>query len=434
MVRVIMKRFSIEYLHNWLTAKEHKPLVMRGARQVGKTWLVRELARLANKQLIEINLEKQPHMASLFVSNDPKQILLNLSVTLNQTIDPDQALLFIDEIQAAPDLLGKLRWFAEDLPELPVIAAGSLLDFVLAKHTFSMPVGRISYVHVEPLSFEEFLWANDNGLLAEYLANYHLDISVPIAIHEQLHRLFQEYILIEVNQIHHDLLATYRDDFFKYNARIAVERLDEVMMAIPQMLGQKFVYSRINPSLHTDAVKNMMSLLHKAKICYPVISCAANGVPLGAELNPKFFKEVFLDTGLSCTALGLNLNNINLDTMTLINKGGLAEQVVGQLLRTINQPYMEPVLYYWRRDVKGSSAEIDYVIQHGNQVIPLEVKAGSTGSLKSLHLFMELKKLPLAVRVNADFPSKTSVQMGTDYILLSLPFYLVGQLHRLLTE
>ena len=451
-----MKRTRMAFLKDWLDSDDHKPLVIRGARQVGKTWLVRHLAESQKRQLIEVNFEKTPQHASLFLSNDPRQILLNLGALFNETIDLKKALLFLDEIQASPDMLAKLRWFAEELPELPVIAAGSLLEFTLEKHSFSMPVGRISYMHLEPLSFEEFLLANEKQILVDFLDSYQLTNTIPNAIHEQLMSYLKEYIIIggmpaavsvwikkrslqAVNQVHHDLIATYRDDIAKYKGRLATERLEEVMTATPSLLGEKFVYAKVNPAVQAVATKHSLDLLCKAKICSRVNGCAANGVPLAAELQDKYLKVIFLDVGLCSASLGLTLNGLYpIEELTLINKGGIAEQVVGQILRTMLPHYIEPSLYYWHRDEKGSSAEIDYVIQHHNKVIPIEVKAGSTGSLKSLHLFMKLKQFPLAVRVNSDFPSMTNIQVqnhqGTliDYTLLSLPFYLLGQLHRLL--
>lgn len=453
-----MERFLLKYLiDNWLTAVNRKPLLIRGARQVGKTWMVRQLAKVTNKNLIELNFEKQPSYATLFTSNDVQEILLTLSTLSNQKIDPENSLLFLDEIQAAPHLLSKLRWFAEDLPKLPVIAAGSLLEFVLAEHSFSMPVGRISYVYLEPLSFEEFL-VNQKKSLYDYLLKYSFNNEIPMTIHEQLSMYFKKYLLIgglpavvsnwvteqsldKVSQIQNDLLSTYRDDFAKYKGRIAIDKLDEVMMAVPKMLAQKFVFKHVNPSQQSTTIKHILNLLEKAKVCHRVSSCSGNGIPLASEIKDKKFKEIFLDIGLCSTALGLNLNQINkVNEIDMVNNGGIAEQVVGQILRTINKPYHEPALYYWHREEPGSDAEIDYIIQHGDQVIPIEVKAGSTGSLKSLHLFMGLKKLPIAIRINSDLPNKSKLNlkdnMGNqlEYILLSIPFYLTGQIHRLLAE
>ena len=443
-----MERNLLIFMREWLTSRDRKPLVIRGARQVGKTWLARRFSQWQDKRLIELNFEKKPQLSQLFMTNDPKEILLNLSAAFNQLIEPEQSLLFLDEIQAAPVLLSKLRWFAEELPELPVIAAGSLLEFTLSEHEFSMPVGRISYAHLEPLTFEEFLSAKNQQILRDYLLNFDFNREIPLVIHEQLSTLFKEYLLVgglpaavsswveegslsRISQIQHDLLSTYRDDFAKYRGRVALERLDEVLLAVPKMLGEKFVFSRVNPELSASSVKKAVELLQKARICHPVISSAANGVPLAAELNTKFFKEIFIDTGLCCAALGINFQQLSSTReIILINQGGLAEQVAGQILRTINPFYIEPALYYWQRGVKGSSAEIDYVLQHGNQIVPIEVKAGKTGGLKSLHLFMELKKYPLAVRVNSDLPSKIKVK---HYDLLSIPFYLLGQIHRLIS-
>jgi predicted AAA+ superfamily ATPase len=268
--------------------------------------------------------------------------------------------------------------------------------------------------------------------------------------------LFKEYLLVgglpavvaswsaerslsKINQIHNDLLATYRDDFAKYRGRIATARLDETINAIPKMLGQKFVFSRVNSSVQAPTMKQVLTLLSRARICHYVWSCSANGVPLAAEIKEKYFKEIFLDTGLCCASLGLNLNQmIAVDEIIMINSGGIAEQIVGQMLRTVHPFYIEPALYYWHREERGSNAEIDYVIQHNGQVIPVEVKAGGTGGLKSLHSFMGLKKNSVAVRINSELPSKTNVHVkghtgnSIEYLLISIPFYLVGEIHRLL--
>jgi len=319
-----------------------------------------------------------------------------------------------------------------------------------------MPVGRISYMHLEPLSFEEFILANDKQSLYDYLTNWTLGHEIPAAIHELLTTLFKEYLLVgglpavvsnwtnerslsRVSQIQNDLLATYRDDFSKYKGRIATERLDEVMSTIPGMLGQKFVFSKVNQAVQAATIKQVLDLLEKARICHRVQSSSANGVPLAAEIKEKYFKEIFLDVGLCSTALGLGLNQIkSADEIIMINNGGVAEQVVGQLLRTISPPYIEPALYCWHREEVGSNAEIDYVIQHGHTIIPIEVKAGATGSLKSLHVYMGLKKLPIALRINSDVPSKMNVAVKdnlgnpVNYLFISIPFYLIGQIHRLL--
>lgn len=451
-----MKRARTDFLHDWINSKPRKPLVIRGARQVGKTWLIRDFAKSLSYELVELNFEKRPELASLFATNDVDEILLNLRAFTKKEIEPTKSLLFLDEIQAVPSLLGKLRWFAEDAMSLPVIAAGSLLEFTLAKHEYSMPVGRINYMYLEPLSFEEFLDATGEEKLKNYIENYQLISSVPEAIHSKLMKCIREYFLVggmpaavfswvhdknleKVSQIHFDLLATYRDDFAKYNGRLNRDRLEDVMTSVPRQLGNKFVYSRVNSEVPTTPLKQSLDLLAKARVCHPVISTAANGVPLGAETNEKYIKVIMIDSGLCNASLGLTMEKLqSVKELIMINNGSLAEQVVGQQLRTISKAFVSPSLYYWQRAAKNSNAEIDYVLQHENLVIPIEVKAGSTGSLKSLHQFMKIKEGKIAIRINSDYPSKTTVKIKDSqggqikYTLISLPFYLIGQLHRLI--
>lgn len=453
-----MQRDRSRFLIEWLNSNERKPLVIRGARQVGKTWIIRELARSQQRQLIELNFEKRPDIQTLFNSNNPIEILANITAFTGKSIKPSEAILFLDEIQTVPQLLAKLRWFAEDMPELPVIAAGSLLDFALAEHEFSMPVGRIGYLYLEPLSFEEFLDATENHRLRDYIENYEWNSEIPDAIHIQLIRLIKEYLIVGgmpsavlswatkkdpniLNQIQHDLLTTYREDFSKYKGRLAIDHLDDIMNSIPRQLGKKFVYSHANSQTSSAPLKQALELLAKARVCHCILSTSANGLPLGAEVNNKFLKMILLDCGLCCISLGLSLHQLSsISEIALVNNGAMAEQLTGQILRTINAAYVDSALYYWHREKTNSSAEVDYIIQHENQVIPVEVKAGTTGSLKSLREFVKEKKVALAVRVNSDKPSIVIAQIADqttsplEYKLLSLPFYLLGQVHRLIKK
>jgi len=451
-----MRRDRTLFLVHWLNSNARKPLIIRGARQVGKTWLIRDLADSQGRRLIELNFEKRPDLESLFSSNDPKEIIINIAASTGSKIEPSKAILFLDEIQAAPHLLEKLRWFAEDMPELPVIATGSLLDFTLAKHEFSMPVGRVGYLYLEPLSFEEFLGAIGQHELRAYLDNYDWNLNIPIAIHSQLMKAIKEYLVVggmpaavsswatekapdSVNQIHFDLLTAYRDDFAKYNGRLTIDRLEDVMSSVPRQLGKKFVYTDANSEVSTAPLKQALDLLSKARVCHRIVATSANGLPLGAEAHERFLKVIMLDCGLCGASLGLSLHQLrSVSEISMINSGGMAEQLVGQLLRTVTPAYIPPSLYYWQREKKGAEAEIDYIIQYENQVIPVEVKAGTTGTLKSLHQFVKEKKKTIAIRVNSDVPRlgpvhmKDSLGFSIEYNLLSLPFYLLGQLHRLI--
>lgn len=451
-----MKRDRTLFLAQWLNSNIRKPLIIRGARQVGKTWLIRDFAKTQGRELIELNFEKRPDLESLFSSNEPKEIINNIAALLGRKVEASKTLLFLDEIQAAPHLLEKLRWFVEDMPELPVIAAGSLLDFALDKHEFSMPVGRISYLYLEPFSFEEFLDAIGQQELRSYLKGYDWSFNIPEAIHIQLIKFIKEYLIVGgmpaavsnwatekaldvINQIHFDLLATYRDDFAKYSGRLTIDRLEEIMGSIPRQLGKKFVYKDANAEISSSPLKQALNLLSKARVCHQVVSTSANGLPLGAEADERFLKVILLDCGLCGASLGLSLQQLrSLSEISMINSGGMAEQLAGQLLRTIFPAYIPPSLYYWQRGKKGAEAEIDYIIQHENQVIPIEVKAGTTGTLKSLHQFVKEKKKTTAVRINSDIPTlnflETKDILGShiEYKLLSIPFYLIGQLHRLI--
>lgn len=451
-----MKRYLIDKLKEWITSPTRKPAVLRGARQVGKTWIVRELARQTGKQLIELNLEKQRALAVHFESNDPKTILLNLESALNQSIPPSDSILFLDEIQATPELFAKLRWFYEDMPELAVITAGSLLEFVLEKHTFSMPVGRIQYFFIEPLGFEEFLLAKNETHLLSAIEKISIEKPFNTALHDKANQLFKEFVTVggmpeavstwiktssleALAEAHNDLLNTYQDDFAKYAGKLTISYLEDVLHAAPRLLTKKFVYSHVDPTARHENIKQALSLLIKARLCHKVQSVNANGIPLGAEANSKVFKIILLDVGLASTLLGLKLHQFNnIEDIMVINKGALAEQVVGQLLRLLTPFYIEPSLHYWTREIANSNAEIDYLIQDNLRLIPIEVKSGVEGKLRSLHQFMSEKPWKLAIRFYAGpiqldhIKSKTTTGESNDYELISLPFYMLGQLYRLL--
>lgn len=451
-----MKRSCMIFLQEWLASLDRQPLIIRGARQVGKTWLVRELAKSEGKDLLELNFEDRRSLTALFSTNDPEIIVRGLEAHLGRTIYPAKSILFLDEIQAAPELIAKLRWFYEKMPELAVLAAGSLLEFALEDHTMSMPVGRIEYMYLEPMSFEEFLGALGKDHLVEVLRTFQWGDDLPVVLHEDLSRYFKDYVIVggmpavvrswiekksltSVSRGHNKILTTYQEDFPKYGTKLSSAVFEDVLIAIPKNLGQKFVYATVNQNYQSDQVKKALNLLCRARVGHFVRATAANGIPLAAEVNYRYQKVILLDVGLCSAALDLSLDEVyRSDELSLINKGGIAEQVVGQLLRSLYPFYKNPALYYWLRTEPGLSAEVDYVIQHGGAVVPVEVKAGSTGRLSSLHQFMKLKKLSLAVRVNSDFPLKSFIDIrdnkGTAirYELRSLPFYLLGQLPRLL--
>lgn len=456
-----MIRFASGELDAWLIGPNRKPMVIRGARQVGKTWLVRDFASRNKLELIELNLERFPNIEDLFSDNNPHEILKNIEASLAIKINPESSCLFLDEIQATPELFSKLRWFREDMPQLPVIAAGSLLEFALNKSRYSMPVGRITYFYLEPMSFFEFALASGNEALYQKMISSGPEKTMPQTLHAKCMDLYQQYCLIggmpETVQtwldtsldgkdmqacikIQHDLLATYRDDFHKYGGEIDARLLNRILLSVAEQLGNKFVYSMVDSGAQTSVIKKAFMLLSQAKVCSRVAHTSGNGLPLGAESNEKFFKALMVDVGLISAQLGLSsVRRPKSDKIIFSNKGGLAEQFVGQQLRAAQAPIMDPQLFYWQR-TGGRLGEIDYIIQHENDIVPIEVKSGATGSMKSLHQFMAEKKLTFAVRLNASPPAvedirvKTTLGQPVKYRLLSIPLYLAEHVYVLIDQ
>jgi len=450
-----MIRFASEELDKWLARPNRKPMVVRGARQVGKTWLVRDFAARHELKLLELNFERLPALSELLSDNDPIEIMKNIEAELATSVNFHSSLLFLDEIQAAPQLFSKLRWFREELPQLPVIAAGSLLDFELSNHQYTVPVGRITYFHLEPMSFFEFLTATGNQALGKKLSSMTLKTKLPESLHEKCLGLYRDYCLVggmpEVVQewidsqdikscikIQQDLIATYRDDFHKYGGEIEPELLNRILLSVSEQLGNKFVYSRVDSAKKVVKIKKALMRLVQAKVCTRIQHTAGNGLPLGAESNAKFFKAIMVDIGLVSVQMGLSLTRRR-ESKNIIfsNRGGLAEQFVGQQLRVAQAPLAEPGLYYWQT-TGGRQGEIDYIIQHANRVVPVEIKSGATGSMKSLHMFMANKNLEFAVRCNTNPPSlenisvKTTTGQPVSYRLLSIPLYLTERLGNLI--
>jgi predicted AAA+ superfamily ATPase len=453
MYRNILKDFNI-----WKSNSSRKPLVIRGGRQVGKTFLIRLFAKEHFNHLVEINFERDPEISTLFASRDPEKIIRLLELQFNIPIKSGSTLLFLDEIQAVPPVLSTLRYFYEEMPDLHVIAAGSLLEFALEEPAFSMPVGRIEYMHLGPLLFEEFLIAAGKDRLADFLNHLSLGEDIPGPIHNQLLGLLKIFLVAggmpeavavylknsswqQCESIKQSLLLTYQDDFSKYKGRVQHQRLVRVFKKLPMLAGQKFKYVNVDRNERSVDLSRALALLCQARVAYKVFHSSSSGVPLGATIDEKKFKALFLDVGLMSTATGLNLLDYEkAEDVMVVNSGSICEQFIGQQLLYSQQSYREPELYYWAREKKNSSAEVDYVIAEGSAIVPIEVKAGKSGTLKSLHMFLREKSLALGVRFNSDIPSlltlKTTLPDGQNlnYQLLSLPLYLAGQVRRFIRQ
>jgi len=453
-----MQRRTVDDLVAWSERARRKPLVIRGARQVGKTTLVRLFAERRLAGLAEIDFERHPDAASLFASKNPREILSLLEIHLGHRIVPGETLLFLDEIQAAPEVFASLRYFYEELPELHLIAAGSLLELVLEEPRFPVPVGRIEYLHLGPMDFEEFLVGVGHEGLARFLRDFHLGDEIPEAIHQQLLSWLWRFLVIggmpdavvafaetgsyqESEAVKQSILATFRDDFGKYGAQADVGRLRKVFERLPQLVGERLKYVNVDREERSKDLAAALHLLTLARVATRVRHSSANQVPLGAEADERRSKLLCLDVGLMATASGLSLLDLEMsEDPMLVHRGSLCEQFVGQHLLYSGPSWEEPRLHFWQREKSGSAAEVDYVISQGRRIFPVEVKAGKTGTLKSLHVFVRQKGWDVAVRFNADRPSlvdaETALSAGpkTPFQLVSLPLYLVGQTRRILGE
>ncbi len=451
------RRLIDEQLKEWARRKDHKPVLLRGARQVGKSSAVRELGR-EFESFLEINLEKEPQYRAVFRGNlNVKRIVAELSAMSGQRIRVGQTLLFIDEIQECAEAIMSLRFFKEDLPELHVVAAGSLLEFALNElPTFG--VGRIHSMFMYPMTFDEFLWANGEHLLIE--ARNEASVNHPLAepLHERLVALLRTYMLVggmpecvakwveehdflQCQELQDDLLLSYEDDFPKYGKRVDVGLLRNLLRSAAVQCTKKFVYTQVG-DYRTAEVKRALQLLLQAGLLIAVTHTGANGLPLGGEADEAYRKILFFDCGLMLRLLGITMGNSTLltsqvltSTVTdLVNKGSMAELVAGLELLHYQGANLRHEMYYWQRLSKNSQAEIDYVLPSASQlcVLPIEVKAGSRGGMKSLWMFMREKHLGEAIRCSLEnFGEFTYVDNDDNQALRHVkicPLYAVSQL------
>ncbi len=450
-----MQRQQIQFLQKWLQNKNSKPLIIRGARQVGKSTLVELFAQQQSRALLNVNLERYPELTSAFISNDPEQILNEIAALPRMPDYNEQALLFLDEIQAIPLAIPALRYFYEDLPNLPVISAGSLLEFTLSDHQFSMPVGRIQYLHMGPMTFSEFLAALDEDKLHRIVTEYMPGDEIGEVAHKRLLQLLRSYYFVggmpeavatfadtrsyqPVSEVHNSIIETYREDFPKYGNSRDLNRMLNVFNFAARNTGVKVKYSNISREDQSATLKKDLELLCMARVISKVIHSHCSGMPLQASLDEKVYKLLFLDVGLMNAISGLNWRTLSqLDDTRLINEGAIAEQFIGQHLQTLLADSPNRELTYWLREGRAANAEVDYVIALAGKIIPIEIKAGASGSMRSLHQFMGEKQADMAVRFDASLPSVSTVQAtintgkqtkDVSYPLYSLPLYLVERL------
>ena len=430
-----------DVLLTWQRSSSRKPLLIRGARQVGKSTAVRNLSKQFD-YFIEINFDEQPEYQNLFANtSDIGDLIEQLAIITQTEIIEGRTLVFLDEIQASLPAISKLRYFYEKKPNLHVIAAGSLLEFALSELP-SFGVGRVRSLFMYPFSFIEFLGALNEKPLASMIQQSNSERPINPIFHEKLKSYFKKFLIIggmpqavqtylakgdllEVQRILDDLIIAIQADFVKYKRQIPPTNIKSVFESIVKQVGTKFKYSNELTSLTNPMIKQVIDLLEMAGLVYQVTHSSSNGIPLGAEANPKKIKLLIFDTGIYQRILGLDVASLLLkDDIEVINKGNIAELFVGLELLKSNDAYEKTALYYWHREAKNSQAEVDYVIQNQDFILPVEVKAGTKGAMQSMHLFMDEKKSRYGLRL--------SLENFTEYEKVKvLPLYAVSNINTL---
>jgi predicted AAA+ superfamily ATPase len=423
-------------LEKWAKSEEHKPLLLRGARQVGKSSSVRKLGEIFD-HFVEVNFEKNTKVHSFFDGDlIPQEICASLSVHFKKPISAGKTLLFLDEIQACPRAISALRFFYEDYPELHVIAAGSLLEFAL-EDLPSFGVGRIRSMFMYPFSFQEFMIALGEELLWNEVCKSTPEKPLHQVFHDKCLALLKKFLviggmpavvskfvenqdIISCQNVLGDLINSLKTDFAKYKKQVPTLQISTVFEMVTGQAGSRFVVPGGGQDYSRYQVNQALELLKMAGLIIPVIHTAATGLPLGAQINPAKQKMLLLDTGILQRLLNLSLSDILFEKdFSLINKGGIAEIFVGlELLKNVSC-YVQQQLYYWQREKRNSHAEVDYIIQQGEKIVPIEVKSGTSGKMQSMHLFLKEKQSECGIR--------TSLENFAQYDKIRVvPLYAIG--------
>lgn len=395
-----MRRFIEKELLQWKDGARRKPLILRGARQVGKTWSLKDFGSRYFESIALVDLERNPSLRRLFDGDiGATRLCADLEVLLKQKITAGKTLLFFDEIQACPRAITALRYFYEEMPDLHVVAAGSLLEFALKDTSF--PVGRIQFLNLYPLCFAEYLEAIGNIAAASAVLSNPSEIT-PV-VHELLRDELKHYFFIggmpsaikafvesgslrDAFEVQGEIIESYRMDFAKYTPQVDRYCLDAVFTSLAQCVGQQIKYARLGEGYSNPTLKKAFDALCLAQLARRIPSASPPALPLGASASAKVFKALLLDIGLM-RYLSDMPDDVEFarDDLLTIYRGAMAEQFIGQEM-LISQ---NGSLYYWDRQAKSSTAEVDYLAVINGRIHPVEVKSGATGSLKSLHLFLD---------------------------------------------
>lgn len=423
------------------------PLLLRGARQVGKTHLVSTFGQQEFRHFVHINFELNPEHKNCFISLEPESIVTAIEAVTKTKVISGDTLLFLDEIQECPNAINALRYFKEKMPELHVIAAGSLLEFAINDEDTNVPVGRVQSLYLKPMTFKEYLLAAGYHNILEILANLTVKNTINPAINHKLEQLLREYFVLGgmpavinhyiehkdvqyCNILQLSLLNTFRNDFGKYASKVKHKYLQKIFEQAPVMIDKHFQFSKVDPHMQARDLREALDALKDAGLLYDICATAASGLPLNMTINAKKFKILFLDVGLTKASSNIDAAIMLQKELLLINQGQLVEQFVGQELLAHMPPYTDGKIFYWQRDKHGSTAEIDYITNINDNIIAIEVKSGKTGRLKSLQSFLQDRSAgynTVGVRISLH-------PLAFDRGILSIPLYMVHELKRLVTD
>ena len=446
------ERELITQMRQWSSRSTHKPLVIRGARQVGKSTLVREFGKEFDVY-IEVNLDLSKDAQIFQRTDNVHDILQYLCLRNHVTSDPNKRmLLFIDEIQEVPEAVGLLRYFYEELPWLYVITAGSRLQSLLKKRV-SFPVSRVEYLNLRPFSFAEYINAVEGTAWKTMLEQ----TSVPALMHEQLMNHFNQYALIggmpevvstyasnhdieRLSPIFNSLLKGYNEDVERYaKSEEQVRIIRHILSTAWYSAAESITFSKFGNSSYTSTqIHDGMDCLERAYILsldYPVTVSVAPALP-NFKRSPKL---IMVDSGITNFVAGIQIQYLQNKDLLDTWRGRAAEQIVAQELRVLLDQHFVEKQFYWIRDAKGTKAEIDFIWQHNDQIIPIEVKAGTNSHLKSLHSYVNNSShFVTAVRFwSGEFfvqEAKTPAPDNKAYRLINIPFYYIGQLSKILKD
>ena len=426
-----MYRIAIEKLYKWKNSKRRKPLIIEGARQVGKTWLMKEFGKQAYADTVYINFDSNSRMADLFSADlDTDRLIMGLELYAGRKINPENTQLIFDEVQEVPRALASLKYFYENAPQYHIVCAGSLLGIALHQGT-SFPVGKVDFLKLYPLSFSEFLMATGNERFAELLKNQDYEMITSFkqtyidalkhyyfvgGMPEAVQSFAESKDFNEVRAIQKRILAAYEQDFSKHAPNEIVPKIRMLWNSIPSQLARenkKFVYGLVREGGRAREYETAIMWLSDCGLVHKVSRVNAAGIPLKAYEDLKAFKIFIVDVGLLGCMTGLRQRTLlDGDDLFVEFKGALTEQYVCQQLKTIE----DLGVYYYTND--RGSCEIDFVVDTGEQIVPIEVKAETNLRAKSLKTYRERFEPELSVRTSmADYKKE-------DW-LLNLPLYAI---------